>query len=96
MTQDELTKALQDLQVKKSQAILMANIYFTGPFMLWLSFRNSPSVWEKRILRILGAGTIVYNFANYRKQLMKIQAITQSQNQLQFEEVKEKITPPSN
>ena len=92
MTQEELTKVLEELQVKKAQAVRLADIYFIGPFMLWLSFRNTPSTWEKRILRVLGFGTIAYNFANYKKQLAKIQAITQAEK-LVFQEIKETPKP---
>lgn len=88
MTQEELTKVLEELQVKKAQAVRLADIYFIGPFMLWLSFRNTPSTWEKRILRVLGVGTIAYNLNNYRKQLAKIRQLTEAQK-LVFQELKE-------
>ena len=72
--EEKLLLQLESIRAKKNLVIKKANIYFTAPFMLYLAFKKKPlNKIDKRILTILGIGTITVNWLAYKEAIKKIQ-----------------------
>jgi len=71
MNEEEIKKVALQAVEKKNNWIKNLNTYFTGPFLIYLSMKKSLSPLEKKILTVLGIGTITYNWDNYKKQLQR-------------------------
>ncbi len=52
---------------KKSQLVRLIDVFYIGPFLIFLSNKNTLSQNNKRILLITGILTIIYNGRNYLK-----------------------------
>ena len=86
MNQEELLVQLQNIQSTKSALMNKASIFVVPPFLLWLSFRKNPSLIERRALRILGVGLLIYNVKKYRDELLKLQAVQDALTQFKDED----------
>ena len=52
---------------EKSQLVRLIDVFYIGPFLIFLSNKNTLSENNKRILLITGILTIIYNGRNYLK-----------------------------
>lgn len=49
----------------KAQPVRMADVFIFGPLMIYAGLGKATPQWLKTGMVIIGAGTIVYNLANY-------------------------------
>lgn len=60
--------AVQSIEkFKKSQAVRFLDIAFIGPVMMYYGIKGKLGPIERTLLLLMGAGTIVYNYQNYKK-----------------------------
>ena len=55
------------VEISKSQNVRLWDIFFVGPFFIYLAQKKGLSNIEKLISAGIGAGTIYYNGRNYLK-----------------------------
>lgn len=53
------------LEVQKSQAIRLADVFLIAPYLLYVSSKRELSELDKNLLFGLGVATLVYNAFNY-------------------------------
>lgn len=50
----------------KPQGVRLVDVFLLGPFMVWVGARpGALPEWARALMVVSGAGTIVYNGANY-------------------------------
>ena len=54
-------------EFKKSQEVRLWDVFFIGPFLLYLGWKGKLSDLDKMILTTLGGLTILYNWMNYQR-----------------------------
>jgi hypothetical protein len=54
-------------EFQKSQGIRLVDIWFIGPYLIYLMKKGTVSDLDKTVLGILGVSTIFYNLNNYMK-----------------------------
>lgn len=54
-------------EFKKSQEVRLWDVFFIGPFLLYLAWKGKLSDLDKMILTVLGGLTILYNWMNYQR-----------------------------
>jgi len=71
MTKQETLQA-----VSKAQWVRLVDIYFLGPFMIFLALNEKKMCpYRRSILGLFGATTIWYNFKNYRDNRERLQTM---------------------
>ena len=54
-------------EFKKSQQVRLWDVFFIGPFMLWIAYKGKLTTLDAIILGSLGALTVGYNLYNYNR-----------------------------
>jgi len=54
-------------EFKKSQEVRLWDVFFIGPYLVWIALKGRVSTLDKIVLGLLGGATIVYNYRNYIK-----------------------------
>ncbi len=52
-------------EFQKAQNVRLLDVFFIGPYLLWIAYRGRVTGWDKLILAVLGSATIGYNLRNY-------------------------------
>ena len=52
-------------EFQKSQPVRLLDVYFNGPYLVWIALKGKVSRIDKVVLGGLGALTILYNLKNY-------------------------------
>lgn len=52
---------------KKSQMVRFLDWTVLGPLMMWYAYKGRLSTFERAVLGVFGASTILYNLKNYQK-----------------------------
>ena len=45
-------------EFQKAQNVRLLDVFFIGPYLLWIAYRGRVTGWDKLILAILGSATI--------------------------------------
>jgi len=53
------------IEFQKSQSVRLLDVYFIGPYLVWIAIKGKVSRIDKVVLGGLGALTILYNLKNY-------------------------------
>ena len=72
----QMTKPETLQAVSKAQWIRLVDVYFLGPFMIFLALNEKKMCpYRRSILGFFGATTIWYNWKNYRENQERLQTM---------------------
>jgi len=55
------------IEYQKSQDVRLWDVFFIGPYLIYIAWKGSVSPLDKIILGFLGGATIAYNWYNYSR-----------------------------
>ena len=64
------------IEYRKSQEVRLADVFFIGPFMIWVALKGSLTDVQRLIMGVLGAATIAYNLNNFRRNQKSVDRVT--------------------
>lgn len=64
---DSNTALIAIEKFKKSQAVRILDVAVIGPLMIYYGYKGKLGPVERSLLILMGGGTIIYNYQNFKK-----------------------------